>query len=496
MVLEFKLPDPGEGIHEGQLVKWMVKEGDEIKEDAPLAEIETDKAVVEIPSPEDGKILKLHAKEGDTVKVGSIFVTIDDGSGEKPKEETKTEEKEPEEKPEMKIEQKPMETPAPQTKQEPEQIPQPQQVQPQTPPAPSTSQQSETPKGKAFATPAVRHYAREKNVDINQVQGSGPGGRIEKQDIDNFLGTPTQQQTQPQPQQPMQPPQPQMPQQQPQPMQQPQQPQQPFYPQYPQYYPQPMPQPPMPQLPQKPALMFKPAQIVLEGNADRIPLSGVRKIISEHMEQSMYTAPHVTHFEELDVTDLVEFRKNEKADAEQQGIKLTYLPFIVSAVVNALKKFPYINSSLNEQTNEIVLKKFYNIGIAVETDAGLMVPVVKNAEQKTIYQIGKEINELAQKSRDRKISLPEMSGGTFTITNVGSIGGIYSTPIINYPEAAILGVHRIHELPRYINGELQPRKILNLALSFDHRIIDGATAASFVNEIKKQLEEAKFSNVK
>ena len=466
MAIEFKFPDVGEGIHEGNLVKWLVKEGDSVNEDQPLAEVETDKAVVEIPSPQTGTILKLHHKEGETIKVGEIITTIGN-AGEKvldsPKIEqsvsTKNTETETlkENSLDIRLNEK--------TKEKPTTIPEPittSENKTETKPQIETVSTLQKQKTKSLATPSVRKYAKEKGININTIIGTGSGGKVTKEDIDSFTSSSNQTQTNT-------------------PIQQTQ---------------QPTAQQPIQQThitstssAKKPGDLFKHPKIILEGEYVREPLKGIRKVIAEHMERSKYTAPHVVHVEEVDVTNLVLLRAKEKQKALEKGIKLTYLPFIAAATVAALKEFPYVNSSLDDETNEIILKKFYNIGIAVDTEAGLMVPVVRQADHKTIYMLAKEIRELAKKARDRTIKTEEMQGGTFTITNVGSYGGIFSTPIINHPEVAILGVHKIMDVPKYVNGILTKRKIINLALSFDHRVIDGGTAARFVNEIKKHLED-------
>jgi pyruvate dehydrogenase E2 component (dihydrolipoamide acetyltransferase) len=221
---------------------------------------------------------------------------------------------------------------------------------------------------------------------------------------------------------------------------------------------------------------------------ERVPLKGIRKAIAKAMVKSAYTAPHVTIFDEVDVTELVAMRKEAKPLAEERGVKLTYLPFIVKAVVAGLKKFPELNASIDEEKQEIVYKKYYNIGIATSTDDGLLVPVVKAADRKSIFEIAGEISELAKKSRERKATADELKGSTFSITNIGSAGGMFFTPIINYPEVAILGVGRISEKPVVKNGEIVVGQVLSLSLSFDHRLIDGEPAQRFVNYVKQLLE--------
>ncbi len=282
-----------------------------------------------------------------------------------------------------------------------------------------------------LATPATRRLARELGVDISKVTGSGPGGRVTDEDVKKFKEAPSK--------------------------------------------------PPEAAMPE-----IAPQIKALE---ERIPVKGIRKTIGERMVMSLFTAPHVVSMDEADVTELVALREKEKKAAEEKGIKLTYLAFIIKSATVALKQHPYLNASLDSQKNEIVLKHYYNIGIAVDTPEGLMVPVIKNADQKSIMELAKEAETLAEEARSRKIKLPDLKGNTFTITNIGSIGGIFSTPIINPPDVAILGVHRIRDMPVVVEGEIKIRKILPLVLSFDHRVLDGAQAARFMNTLMEHLKD-------
>lgn len=410
MPTEFKFPDVGEGITEGEIVKWRVREGDMVKEHDVLAEIETDKAIVEIPSPVSGTILQLHHKEGDTVKVGEILVTIGDKS-EKPA---------PVIKPAGAVgylEEAPDEIPA-----------RPVPIQVAVPAGPIVS-----------ATPVIRRLARDLGVDILRIKGSGFGGRITEEDVRNFaqgLGMKNIEEN----------------------------------------------------LPEVEIKIQK--KYDMYGYVERVQLKGVRKAIAKHMVESIYTIPHVTHMDEVDVTRLFRHREREKKIAESRGIKLTYLPFIIKSCIAALKKHPGFNSSLDEQHEEIVMKKYYNIGIAVDSENGLMVPVIKGADQKNIFQLAREIVELAEKVKSREVDLGDLKGGTFTITNIGSLGGIFATPIINHPEVAILAVGRITDrLVVDKEGKIKIRKILPLSLAFDHRVVDGADAAEFMNSVKELLED-------
>ena len=225
------------------------------------------------------------------------------------------------------------------------------------------------------------------------------------------------------------------------------------------------------------------------GFVERVPLRSVRKVTAEHMIQAVRTAAYVTHMDEIDVTDLWHHREQQKTAAAEQGIKLTFLPFVVKALVAALKLHPYANAAMDEQTSEIILKKYYNIGIAVDVEDGLIVPVVKIADQKDVFAIAKEIQTLAEKAKTKSLDLMDMRGSTFTVTNIGSLGGMFATPIPNYPDVAILGLGRIYDKVVPINGKIEIRKILPVSLTFDHRVFDGAEAARFVNDLKGFLED-------
>lgn len=410
MPVEFKFPDVGEGITEGEVVRWKVKEGDAIGEHDTLVEIETDKAIVEIPSPASGTVLKIYHKEGDTVKVGETLVSIGE-KGEKPA---------------------PIVKPAGAVgylEEAPEEVPQKRTMAIETP--------SEGPF--VLATPAVRRLARDFGLDLSKLKGSGVGGRITEEDVRKFAKQFGAREIEE-------------------------------------------------RLPEVQARVQK--KYDMFGYVERVPLKGVRKAIARHMVESIFTAPHVTHMDEADVTRLHNHREREKRIAEAKGIKLTYLPFVIKACIAALKKHPRFNSTLDDEHEEIVLKKYYNIGVAVDTENGLMVPAVKGADQKNIFSLAREIIELAEKARSRELDLADFRGGTFTITNIGSLGGIFATPIINYPEVAILAVGRITErLVVDKERKIHVRKILPLSLAFDHRVVDGADAAEFMNTIKERLED-------
>ncbi|MBU8711255.1 dihydrolipoamide acetyltransferase family protein [Brevibacillus sp. FSL K6-0770] len=451
----FRLPELGEGIHEGEIVKWHVQPGDSVEEDQVIMEVQNDKAVVEVPSPVKGKVIELKVTEGTVSVVGDPLIEFevegeipnlpDHGHGSAPAAEA---------------------APAPAAdKMEPgcdigSQVSANANQALETPMAQATATAVAAPidRKHVLATPSVRKYAREKGVQLTLVPGTGKLGRITREDVDRFVSggavAPSAQAVEA----------------------------------------------------AAPAATEAPAATAPTGVAqaasaptvhysaqageleERVPLKGIRKAIAKAMVKSAYTAPHVTIFDEVDVTALVAMRKDAKPLAEERGVKLTYLPMIVKAVVAGLKKFPELNASIDEEKQEIIYKKYYNIGIATSTEDGLLVPVVKAADSKSIFHIAGEISELAKKSRDRKASADELKGSTFSITNIGSAGGMFFTPIINYPEVAILGVGRISEKPVVKNGEIVVGQMLHLSLSFDHRLVDGEPAQRFVNYVKQLLE--------
>lgn len=417
MAYGFKFPDVGEGITEGEIVKWRVKKGDRVKEDQVLVEVETDKAVVELPSPKTGTILELHAEEGKVVKVGDVIVTIgEEGEALAPAPK-------PEEKPLIKpgmgggvvgfLEEAPEEV----------------VEKPVAPPEKAVVEKPEV-----LATPKVRKLAKELGVDIAQVKGTGAEGSITEEDVRKAAEALA-----------------------------------------------------------KPKEVAKPRVVKkydMWGYVKRVPLKGIRRTTAKHMRESVDMAAHVTHMDEADITHLWKIREKEKLVAEKKGIRLTFLPFVVKAAIAALKEEPYFNSSLDDESQEIVLKQYYNIGIAVDIDGeGLMAPVIKGADQKSILDIAKEIQELAEKARQRKIDLADLQGSTFTITNIGSVGGTHATPIINYPECAILAMGKVRDMPRVVEDKIKARKVLPLSLTFDHRIVDGAAAARFMNVVVRHLED-------
>ncbi len=414
MGYEFKFPDVGEGIQEGVLVSWKVKEGDTVKVDQVLAEVETDKAVVEVPAPVAGTIISLFAKAGETIKVGQVILVIGQ-KGEKAQKPMKQDTKIS-----PKIDEHGSGKSVVGVLEEAEE--------------PVKAVKKEAKKGNekqiVMASPKARKAAKDSGVSLSLVTGSGPEGEVVASDV---------------------------------------------------------------------AKGSKVTSVSSEikhvrkydfyGMVKRIPYSGIRKIIGDHMVEAVTKVPHVTHHDEADVTALAKLREKEKKGAEKKGVKLTFLPFVLKALEESLREHPMLNSSLDEEEGNIIVKDYYNIGIAVDTEAGLLVPVVKQTNQKGILTLAKEIDELAAKAKARKLDAMDMKGGTFTITNYGSVGGKFATPIVNYPECAILGLGRIEEKVMVVNGKVVVRKVLPFSISFDHRITDGAEVARFANTFKSHLED-------
>ena len=513
MIETFELPDVGEGVAEGELVRWLVEAGEEIEEDQPLAEVETDKALVDLPSPYAGTVVERHVAEGEMVPVGTTLVSIEvGGEGEDDVADVA-----------------------------------------------GTADDGDadvdaTSDGRVFAPPRTRRLARELGVDIGRVAGSGPGGRVTDADVraaadapdaptprsldpeatsvlrkrdgttdrddvgehresndaveraakaavegaeaagqlggteprDRTLAAPATRRladelgvdldavptdesrdgvafvtpamvheyaehrraaaTEAEAESTAEPP-----------------------------------------TPGDDDVAREPSPVVGPQPGDRIPYRGVRRSIGEQMERSKYTAPHVTHTDEVDVTRLVETKADLEPYAAEEGVDLTYLPFVMRAVTRALAAFPQVNAELDAAEEVIVCHDDYHLGVATATDAGLMVPVVEDVDEKGLLELAAETADKAQRARDRSISREEMQGGTFTITNVGVIGGEYATPIVNYPEVAILALGRIAERPRVVDGEVVPRHTLPLSLSVDHRVVDGAVAARFTNRVMELL---------
>jgi 2-oxoisovalerate dehydrogenase E2 component (dihydrolipoyl transacylase) len=418
MATELEMPELAESVIEGEIVKWLVKEGEHVKQDQPLVEVMTDKVTVEIPSPYEGVLLKQVAPEGAVVPIGKPIAIFG-------KEGETVDAAHPAEPAKTHAEAAPAATSST-----------PAAARPKTGngQAHGAVAKTETAEvgafGRPLAAPAVRKLARELGVDLAHVRGSGDGGRIQREDVERVAG-------------------------------------------------------------QAPAPVRKAASAPAGASeSERIPLRGLRRVIADHMVHSKHTAAHTLHVDEADLTDLVAMRERAKAKAAAEGIKLTYLPFFVKAVTGALKRHPYVNASLDDEKHEVVLKKYYNIGIAANTDEGLVVPVIHDADRKTIFELAAEIADLAEKARAGKLSHDEITGSTFTITNVGSVGGLFTFPIINYPEVAILGTHSIVPRPVVRDGQIVIRQMMYLSISFDHRVVDGALAAQFVRDVADSLANA------
>ncbi|WP_340296483.1 dihydrolipoamide acetyltransferase family protein [Staphylococcus coagulans] len=423
MAFEFRLPDIGEGIHEGEIVKWFVKAGDTIEEDDVLCEVQNDKSVVEIPSPVSGTVEKVLVEEGTVAVVGDTIVMIDAPDAE-----------------EMEFKgghshdggsDKAEEAPQEEAKAEPAAAPQ------------EAGEVDENRHVKAM--PSVRKYARDNNVNIKAVNGTGKNGRITKEDVNAYINGGGQAAPESQSASASE----------------------------------------APQESVAPAASTVSTEGEFPETTEKIP--AMRKAIAKAMVNSKHTAPHVTLMDEIDVQELWDHRKKFKEIAAEQGTKLTFLPYVVKALVSALKKYPALNTSFNEEAGEVVHKHYWNIGIAADTERGLLVPVVKNADRKSMFEISDEINELAVKARDGKLTSDEMKGATCTISNIGSAGGQWFTPVINHPEVAILGIGRIAQKPIVKDGEIVAAPVLALSLSFDHRQIDGATGQNAMNHIKRLL---------
>ncbi|HUJ58076.1 MAG TPA: dihydrolipoamide acetyltransferase family protein [Kofleriaceae bacterium] len=406
MAFDFYMPDIGEGVVEGEIVAWKVKEGDKVRLDQPIVEVMTDKATVELPSPRAGTIAKINYKDGEICPVGKVLVVIDEDAGAA----------------------RPASAPAPKSA-----------------PAPAATTMAmarttaievvdvSSDRARVLATPATRRLARQIGVEIGRVPPTGKHGRVTTDDVKRFKDHGAA----------------------------------------------------------APAAKPTPVAIARGGPEaeERIPLRGMRKRIAETMARSVHTAAHFTYVEEVDMTELVAVRERAKARAAERGVRLNYLPFIVKAVVSGLKKWPMLNASLDETTQEIVRKKYYHIGIAAQGPQGLAVSVVRDADKRSIFDLSKEIDRLGEAVRQGTATRDELLGSTFTISSLGKLGGLHATPIINFPEVAILGVHKIEERPAVRGGQIVARHLMNLSISVDHRLADGWDGAMFVQDVKALLED-------
>ncbi|MEZ4407716.1 MAG: dihydrolipoamide acetyltransferase family protein [Polyangiales bacterium] len=463
---EFKLPDIGEGVTEGEVVEWHVAVGDVVKEDQPLVEVMTDKATVTITAPKAGRIAALQGTKGAVVKVGAVLVVFDLGG------ETSAPAQDP-----VKTEAKSEGPAATAVGDIKESLPgmggfvqtvtatAPSSVSTQTAPTASANDEYRAPGGKVLATPASRKLARDLSVDLARVRPTGPSGRVTKDDIRAFAARGVS----------------------------PASVSAPASSPAPSVASTPAPAPatsPATSAPSRaPVSIAAPPSRDGEALEQRVPFSGIRRRIADRMSQSKNTAAHFTFVEECDVTALKALRERVRPKAEAQGVKLTYLPFIVKAAVVALKRHPTLNAAVDESTNEVVYRKYYNVGVAASSDAGLVVPVVKRADQRSILGIAREVERLANDVKSGKQKVDDLQGGTFTITSLGAQGGLFATPIINFPEVAILGVHQIKQKPVVRDGQIVIGDVMLLSLSFDHRVVDGHVGAAFAYEIIHLLQD-------
>ena len=489
MVTEFKLPELGEDIQKGDLLKILVSVGDRVTQDQPIMEIETEKALIEVPAPVGGVVKGIHVSEGEQVKIGQLLITIDEDAEAaekeekaetKPKEEVKEEKKEKkkeEKKKEPKVEvkeerEKEKVSAEEKAEEEPEEVREAEEKKEPVEKTVSaereqgevveftrptkTAAKAKPSSEQAPASPSVRRLAREIGVDINEVPGSGPGGRISEEDVKNYArqvlasGAPDT-------------------------------------------------RPPGRQVKEDTSathMISMVESIVIPrlpdfaewGEIERKPMTNVRRKTAEHVSYG-WVSPHVTQHDKADITNLEKLRKEYGKKAEEAGGKLTVTAIILKVTASALKLFPEFNTSVDMAGGEIIYKKYYHIGIAVDTDRGLLVPVIRDVDKKNIIELSVELNEISEKARNKKLTIEEMRGGTFTISNLGGIGGTYFTPIINFPEVAILGVSRSSVEPVFIDGQFEPRLMLPLSLSYDHRVIDGADAARFLRWVAEALEQ-------
>jgi pyruvate dehydrogenase E2 component (dihydrolipoamide acetyltransferase) len=428
--LEFKLPDIGEGVSEGEIVNWLVQEGDAVAENQEMVEVMTDKATVTIGAPKAGKVSERRYKVGDTVPVGEVLIVLDlSGGGGAPAEAPKTEAA-------------PAPAPASNTPSGGpvasavgdirENLP---GMSPEPARGPAPASNGDFFSDKPLAAPATRKLARELGVDLRRVEPSGSSGRVTREDVERHAqGAPAPQAAA-----------------------------------------------------ATPAAAPAPPVKTNEGD-ERVPIRGLRKRIFENMARSKHTAAHFNYIEEVDVGRLIELKDRAKPHAEKSGVKLTFLPFIVKAVVAALKLHPRINSVVDEQAMEHVVRKTYDVGIAMATEAGLMVPVVRHADRRSVLEIGREIDRLAVAARDGKAQREDLGGSTFTVSSLGKLGGFVAPPIINYPEVGIMGVHAIKKKPVVRGNEIVVGDVMMLSFSFDHRIIDGDVGAMFAQEVVSYLE--------
>jgi pyruvate dehydrogenase E2 component (dihydrolipoamide acetyltransferase) len=428
MATEVKLPELGEGVTEGELVKWLVKPGDTVKPDQPVAEVMTDKATVEVPTPVGGVVKDLKFKVGEVIAVEKVLLTLEAGAAAAATAPAAAKTAAPAQPAALAQTQAPKSMPASQ------------------PPAGASAQMSPgvyppVAESRVLATPSTRRTARELNVDINALSGTGLAGRVTREDVlsakGNGGGHSGGMETY-----------------------------------------------------QTPSFEKQAYRGPAGAPEERVPLIGIRRKIAENLQMAKRIIPHFTLMDEAVVTDLVKLRESLKEVAEKHQTKITYLPFVMKALIATAKEYPMFNASIDDAASEIVYKKYFNIGFAADTPNGLVVPVIKNADQKTILEISREILDLSKRARDGKLKMDEMKGATITITNIGSVGGTYATPIINHPEVAILGMYKISDrLVLSEDGKVSSVKVMNFTTTADHRLIDGAVAANFLKAFIARIQK-------
>ena len=438
MAFEFHLPDLAEGMTEAEVVGWKVKEGDQVAVDQPLVEVMSDKATVEIPSPRAGVLSRINYKEGQVCKVGEVLFVIEDGAaaGATPPPvsaragngHAATPPEAAPQPPRAELPQ-PASTPTPRAPEAPV-------VPDRAPQAPLVIDAS-AGRSRVLATPATRRLARQLGVDLAAVTPSGHRGQVTSEDVRRSAEGAARSAREPERRPPVR----------------------------------------------------EPVAIAKGGLEERIPFRGLRKRIAENMDRSVHTAAHFTYVEEVDCTELVAVRKRAAERAKERGIKLTYLPFIMKAVVAGLKRWPQLNAALDESTQEIVRKKYYHLGIAAQGPQGLMVTVVRDADRRSIFDTAAELERLARAVQDGTATRDELVGSTFTISSLGKLGGVLATPILNFPEVGIIGVHELKQRPAVVDGAIVARWMMNLSISLDHRVVDGWDGAMFLQEVKALLED-------
>ncbi len=438
-LFEFPLPDIGEGVAEGEIVEWKVKTGDAVKEDQVLLEVMTDKATVEISSPVRGTVRELVVNAGEVAPVGAVLCRIEPAAGAHV--------------PTIAAHgggghAAPAKKAAPAADEA--------TTVAVAAPAPAAKEFSRPAGQRALATPYTRRLARELGLDIEKIEGTGDVGRVTEDDVKRAgAGKKAAPSAAPA-----------------------------AAPSLSEQVATPRP------AAQAPAPKHVPAPIPhVPGGETRIPIRGLRKKISERMHVAKTTAAHFTYVDDCDVTELVALRGKMKERAAKRGVKLTYMPFIAKALVSALQQFPTLNGVTDDAAQEFVVKHYYNFGIAVDTENGLIVPVVKDVDKRSLLDLASEMDRVATEARDGKSKLEDLKDGTFTITNAGNIGGLFATPIINYPEAAIVGVHAIKKTPRVVGDKIEIRDVMYLSISIDHRMNDGAIGARFMNHVIAMLQD-------